>query len=148
MSNMRLRAVELSMYAHHQHNIENFHHAVAVAKRVDDDPRSDHKHVAAAYLIGSERDAGLHSSELLFSGIPPTVVHTVERMAMVDGETFLAYLKRVSEDQDAALVAFHDFEERLTTADDMGMDFDSQQRLRNAISELRQAVSLNAPRSG
>lgn len=141
------RAATLSMYAHHQHNIENFHHAVGVARRVAADPRATDTHIATAYLQSIGQSARITGPDMIRAGIPGDVVRAVSTLETRGEETFINYLIRVSENADTALVAFHDFEERLSTLD-IGKDDDIIRRFRNAARDLNEAVNINTPRSG
>jgi hypothetical protein len=64
-----------------------------------------------------------------------------------DTETFLSFLRRVSEHEMTALVAYHNFMEYLSRTDEVD-DCDTVRRLRRATVDLNEAVDLNTPKSG
>lgn len=142
-----IRAIELSRIAHHQHEESNFYHAVAVARRVAADPRATDIHVAVAYLKDIGRTARITKPDMIMAGIPGDVVRAVGRLEWREPETFLDYLRRVSEHPNTALVAYHDFMERLEGLDPVDDD-DLMRRFRLAATELNEAVNINTPRSG
>lgn len=147
MKDHTTRAITMALYAHHQHAPENFDHAVNVARRVSGDPRADSIHIAAAYLMSIGRNAQVHGPELIRAGVDSAVVRAVGALEMRPNELFLDYLRRVSENHDTALVAYHDFEERYQTMpNDESLEI--CQRLRRAADNLNEAVNLNTPRSG
>ena len=142
-----IRAVDLSKAAHSQHELENFHHAVGVARRVAADPRATDVHVATAYLQNIGYTARITKADMIRAGIPGDVVRAVGKLEFRKDENFLTYLRRVSECHDTALVAYHDFLERLGELDPYGDD-DLVRRFRRAAEDLNEAVNLNTPRSG
>jgi hypothetical protein len=146
-SNSSITAMTLSMFAHHQHEPANFDHAVSVARRVAADPRANDVHVAVAYLQSITHNARITGPDLLRAGIPPTVVRAVGVLAMQPQELFLSYFQRIAQNHDTALVAHHDFVERLSTLDSVEDD-DLTRRFRRAASDLNEAVDLNTPRVG
>lgn len=141
------RAASLSMFAHHQHTPANFEHVTAVARRVSEDSRSTEAHVAVAYLQSVGYAARLDHADMIRAGIPGDVARAVRTLETNDEETFLSFLRRVSEHQMTALVAYHNFMEYLSHTDELD-DGDMVRRLRRATIDLNEAVNLNTPKSG
>jgi hypothetical protein len=146
-TNSSIAAMTLSMFAHHQHEPTNFDHAVKVARRVAADPRANDVHVAVAYLQGIGGSARITRPDMILAGIPGEVVRAVGEMEVREKELFLTFLQRVAQNHDTALVAYHDFMERLSTLDSIEDD-DLTRRFRRAASDLNEAVNLNTPRVG
>lgn len=142
-----MRAVELSAAAHSAHDRLNFDHAMNVAARVKEDPRASDLHVASAYLIGIEQHAHMTGSDLILAGVPGDVVRAVRALEMRPNESFLSYLRRISENPVTALVGHHNFMQILGELNEDDDD-DLTARFRRAAHELNEAVDLNTPKSG
>jgi hypothetical protein len=141
------RAASLAMFAHHQHDEKNFEHVTAVARRVSADPRANESHVAVAYLQSIGYAARIEHGDMIRAGIPGDVARAVRALETGEAETFLSFLRRVSEHEMTALVAYHNFMEYLSHTNEID-DGDTVRRLRRATVELNEAVDLNTPKSG
>ena len=147
--NDTIRALELSKFAHWQHEPANFDHAVNVARRVANDPRGNNTHIATAYLQSIGHTARITRPDMIIAGIPARVVRAVTRLEHIEGETFLAFLRRVSDHEDTALVAYHDFEERLQNLpEEVDSTDDVIRRLRIATADLNESINRGVPKSG
>ena len=146
-TNSSAAAATLSMFAHHQHEPSNFDHAVSVARRVSADPRATDVHVAVAYLQSIGHSARITGPDMILAGLPGAVVRAVGVLEMKPNELFLSSLQRIAQNHDTALVAYHDFMERLSELDSIEDD-DLTRRFRRAASDLNEAINLNTPRIG
>lgn len=142
-----LQVITVSHMVHSQHDIYNYEHAKAVAARVEKDPRAERLHIAAAYLLGIEQHGNVTGKDLILLGIPGDVVRAVRALEMRPKETFLAYLRRISEHPVTALVGYHNFLQILGELNEDDDD-DLTARFRRAAAELNEAVDINTPRAG
>lgn len=142
-----LQVITVSHMVHSQHDILNYEHAKAVAKRVEADPRADRLHIAAAYLLGIEQHGNVTGADLIMLGIEGDVVRAVRALEMRPNEKFLAYLRRVSENPVTALVGYHNFLQILGELNEDDDD-DITARFRRAAKELNEAVNINTPKAG
>lgn len=105
-------------------------HVEKVAERVRNAGYSD-KHIAVAYLHDVVEDTEITLQELYDAGMPPEVVMSVEAMTHREGESYMAYLWRASENKFARVVKYHDMKQNLscnptarqTVKYTMGIDF-------------------------
>lgn len=142
-----LKAIEISRAAHWQHDPVNFEHAIAVARRVTLDQRATDIHCAIAYLCNIGWTARITGADLIVMGIPARVVRGIRRLEYRDDEPFVDYLQRLKECSDSALVAYHDFEQRLSLVDRAANGDKLVRRFRRAAYELNESIKMGCPRS-
>lgn len=89
-------------------------HVMSVVSRVALDPKAKQHHVAVAYLHDVVEDTDVTMDDLEAFNFPAPVRNAVEAITRKQGEAYFAYINRVAEHPDAALVKKHDLLENLS----------------------------------
>lgn len=133
-------ALSLSRLAHAKQRYGNLPyfsgHVMPVVNRVRSDPRAGVEHVVVAALHDVVEDTAVTLEDVRYQ-FGPVIWNSVKAITRKEGEPYAEYIRRVSEDDIAAVVKFHDLKENLARRPRPSL----RKRYEKAMEAIRVALS-------